>query len=177
MPVSEWEEVLARLAMALVVVPAIYIALSLLLQMVFVLLAMLLLWRMEMDPFATVLGNIEFGSLLLHQVGGWIVTALWIAPAFAWLMLASAWAKRSPFMVAIAPVIGLMLLEGIVLGTDVVYSAVINHIPHYIGGESEVGFYVHGLFRGDFDYLSMISGLIFAAVSGCGSRIPATIPI
>lgn len=169
MPVSEWEEVLTRFAVALVVAPAVYIAVSMLLQLSFVLLAMLLVWRMDMDPFATVLANIRFGDLLLQQLGGWLMTALWVAPVYGWLLLASAWAKRSPFLVAIAPVIGLMLLEGLLLGTDYVLSAVLNHIPHYVGGESVVGFYFNGLYWDQIDFLSMACGLVFAAITVTGS--------
>lgn len=169
MPVSEWEEVLTRFAVALVVAPAVFIGVSLLLQSVFILLAMLLAWRMDMDPFATILGNLSIGDLLLQQLGGWLLTALWVAPAYGWLMLASAWAKRSPFMVAVAPVIGLMLVEGILLGSNFVLSAVVNHIPHYIGGQSAVGFYLDGRFWAGLDYVSLVSGLVFAAATLAGA--------
>lgn len=165
MPVSEWEEVLARFAVAVIVAPAVYIAVSLLTQMIFVLLAMLLVWRLEMDPYETILSNLQFGDLLLQQLGGWLVTVLLLAPAYGWLMLASAWAKRSPFMVALAPVIGLMLLEGLMLGTDYVLSAVKNHMPHYMGGESAVGFYFDGLYWAQFDYAGVLAGLVFAALT------------
>lgn len=169
MPVSEWEEVLTRLAVALLVAPAVFIAVSLLLQSVFVLLAMLLVWRMDMDPFATILGNLNVADLLLQQLGGWILTALWVAPAYGWLMLASAWAKRSPFMVAIAPVVGLILVEGILLGSDFVINAVVNHIPHHVGGRSSVGFYLDGRFWAGLDYVSLLSGLVFAAATVAGA--------
>jgi hypothetical protein len=165
MPVSEWEEVLTRLAVALVVVPAIYIAVSLLLQLSFVLLAMLLVWRLDMDPFATILDNIYFGDLLLQQVGGWLMTALWVAPVYGWLMLASAFARRSPFLTALTPVVALVLLEGILLGTNYVSSALVAHIPHYIGGHSQVGFYFDGLFWQQLNMLSLVSGLVFAGIT------------
>lgn len=169
MPVSEWEEVLTRLAVALLVAPAVFIAASMLLQLVFVLLAMLLVWRMDIDPFVTILGNINYSDLLLQQIGGWILTALWVAPVYGWLMLASAWAKRSPFLVAIAPVVALMLVEGVLLGTNFVLNAVVNHIPHYIGGHSVVGFYLDGRFWAGLDYISLLSGLVFAAITVVGS--------
>ncbi|RLQ23869.1 hypothetical protein DWB85_01575 [Seongchinamella sediminis] len=165
MPVSEWEEVLTRLAVALLVAPAIYICVSLVLQMAFVLLAMLLVWRLDMDPFATILENIYFGDLLLQQVGGWLMTALWVAPAYGWLLLASAFARRSPFLTAVAPVIGLMVLEGIVFGSNHVVSAVVTHIPHYIGGDSVVGFYFDGLYWQQVDLLRMVAGLAFAGIT------------
>jgi hypothetical protein len=165
LPVSEWEEVLVRFLVALLVAPAIYIAVSLIAQVVFVLLAMLLAWRLDMDPFEVILGNLEFGPLLVQQVGGWLLTSLWVAPLYAWLLLASAWAKRSPFLAAVAPVVGLVVIEQLTLGSDFVATAVKNHVPHYIGGESVVGFYFHKDFWLQIDYVSLVAGLVFAAAA------------
>ena len=165
MPVSEWEEVLSKLAVALVVAPAIFIAVSILTQLACVVLAMLVVWRMDMDPFQLVLGNIDFVPLFLNQIGGWVLTALWVAPAYAWLLLASAAARRSPFMLAIAPVVGLMVIEGIFLGTEYVSSAVLAHLPHYIGGDSAVGFYFYGPDWSSLNFMGIALGLLFAAVA------------
>lgn len=165
LPVSEWEEVLVRFAVAMVVAPAIYTVVSLALQMMFVASAMLMAWRMNMDPFGTILGNLEFGLLLQQQIGGWLLTALWVAPVYAWLMLASAWAKRSPFLAAAAPVLALAVLEALTLGSDYVASSIKNHVPHFIGGDRAVGFYFHRDFWLQIDYLSLIAGLIFAAAA------------
>jgi hypothetical protein len=165
MPVSEWEEVLSKLAVALVVAPAIFIAVSIVTQLVCTVLAMLVVWRMDMDAFQLVLGNIDFVPLFLNQIGGWVLTALWVAPAYAWLLLASAAARRSPFMLAIAPVVGLMVIEGVFLGTEYVASAVVNHLPHYIDGESAVGFYFYGPDWASLNFMSIVLGLLFAAAA------------
>lgn len=165
MPVSEWEEVLSKLAVALVVAPAIFIAVSLFIQIAYILIAMLLVWRMDMDPFQLVIGNIEFGSLLFNQISGWLLTALWLAPVYAWLMLASAAARRSPFMFAIAPVIGLMLVERVFLGTEYFATALWHHIPHYIEGGDALGFYIYGPDWASINYVGMALGLVFTAVA------------
>jgi len=165
MPVSEWEEVLSRFLVALVVAPAIYIAISLLMQSVFVLLAMLLLWRMDMDAGQTVLDNLDIAPLLVQQLGGWLLAALWIAPAYGWLLLASAFARRSPFLLAIAPVIGLVIAEGIMLGSNHVLTAVANHTPHFVQDGSLQGFYLNRLNWAQIDYFDLIGGLAFAAAT------------
>ena len=165
MPVSEWEEVLSKLAVALVVAPAIFIAVSMLIQVAYILIAMLLVWRMDMDPFALIIGNIEFGPLVFNQISGWLLTALWLAPIYAWLLLASAAARRSPFMIAIAPVIGLMLVERVFLGTEYFASAVGNHVPHYIEGGDALGFFIYGPDWASVNYVGMALGLVFAAVA------------
>lgn len=158
MPVSEPEEVLAKYGVAMAVAPLIFVAASLLAQVICTLLAMLLVWRMDMDPYEVILGNLDFAALLAGQLGGWGLMTLWIAPAYAWLLLASAAARRSPFMTAVAPIIGLLLLEKIVFGTSYLSSTFTRYIPHY-GGGSSAGFY----WLGFQDLPRMILGLVFAA--------------
>lgn len=164
MPVSVRDEVLAKLAVALLVAPAIFIAASVLAQLATVLLAMLLVLRMDLDPVAVVLNNIHFGRLLLDQVGGWLLTALWVLPVYAWVLLASAAARRSPFMLALAPVLGLVLLEAMLLGTSHFGSAVMNHLPHYNSGRSAVGFYLLGPDWANLELLGLVLGLLVAGL-------------
>lgn len=169
MPVSEWEEVLVRFAVALAVTPIIFIVISLIMQVVFVLLAMLLVWRLDMDPFSAVLGNLDLPILLVRQLVGWWLTALWIAPLYGWLMLASALARRSPFLLAIAPVVGLVVVESIMFGTSYVLSALVNHIPHYVGGQSGAGFSLEASYWSQVDYSGLAGGLVLAAATIAGS--------
>ena len=165
MPVAAWEEVLAKLGVALFVAPWIFIALSMIVQLSMVLLMMLGMWRLGKDPFELVLGNIEFGILFFNQVSGWILTAFWIAPVYAWLMLASAFAKRSPFMLAVAPLIAIVLLEELFLGTAFVRTAIANHMPHISDSGNAVGFYLHAPNWGSANYLSLLLGIVFTAVA------------
>ena len=160
MPVSERDEVLSKFGVAMVVAPALFVAASLLAQVACMLLAMLLVWRMDLDPYQLILGNLDFGALITGQMGGVLLMTLWIAPTYAWLLLASAAARRSPFMTAAAPVIGLLLLERIVFGTSYLASVFTRHVPHY-GGDSSAGFYWLGL----QDLPGMLLGLLFTAAA------------
>jgi len=163
MPVAAWEEVLAKLGVALFVAPWVFIVLSMIAQLAMVLMMMLGMWRMGKDPFELVLGNIEFGALFFNQISGWILTAIWIAPVYAWLMLASAFAKRSPFMVSVAPILALVLVEELFLGSAYVRTAIGNHMPHISDTGSAVGFYIHAPNWGAADYMSMLLGVAFTA--------------
>jgi ABC-2 type transport system permease protein len=165
MPVSDWEQVGAKLLVALIAAPLIYIAASFFSQLTTTLLSMLLVWRLDMAPVATILGNIDVLPLLVNPLAGWAITALWIAPLYAWLMLASAGARRSPFMFAVAPVIGLVVLEQIFLGSDFVGTAVSQHVPHYAGPDDAVGFYFNGREWARIDVLKIGSGILFAAAA------------
>lgn len=164
MPVSEWEIVLSKFAIAMVVAPVIYIAISFVLQFAYVLLMMMLVWRMDKDPFEVVLGNIDFTALMIDPISGWIMTALLIAPVYAWLLCASALARRSPFMMAVTPFVALFIAEGLLFGTEVIGNAVQNHLPHVTDTES-VGFYIFGPDWTNLNLSSLAGGLIFTAVA------------
>jgi hypothetical protein len=167
LPVSEWEEVLAKMATALIVVPAIFIGISLLTQLAYVLLAMLLVTRMDQDAFDVVLGNVDLTMLLSDQLAGWLLTVLWVAPAAAWLLLASAAAKRSPFMLAFVPVAALGILEELFLGSEMISDAVRNHIPHHFDNDGvvhAVGFYFGGPNWSQIEWSSLLAGLALTPV-------------
>jgi ABC-2 type transport system permease protein len=165
MPVSDWEQVRTKLLVALVAAPTIYIATSYLMQLITVLLSLMLVWRMDGEPVATILGNIDLLPLAVNPVVSWLVTALWLAPLYAWLLLASAGARRSPFMLALAPVIALVVLEEIFLGSEFLGNVVSQHVPHYNSNVDAVGIYFEGNEWMHIDFLKMGCGLLFAAVA------------
>lgn len=165
LPVTEWESVLSKLGVALIAAPATVIAISILLQAVTLLLAMFMVWRLDMQPMAVLADNLAPARLLVDQIGGWLLSALWLAPTCAWLLLASAAARRSPFLFAIVPVIGAVLLESIFLRSNVVLTAVGRHLPHLTENGDGVGFYLFGPDWAAVDWLSLFAGLVFAALA------------
>ncbi|MBN7796165.1 ABC transporter permease subunit [Parahaliea mediterranea] len=169
MPVSEWEVVLSKLIVALVVAPLVFLAATVLIQLASTLVAMLVVWRMDKDPFELVLGNLQFGQLLMQQVGSWLVTALWVAPVYAWLLVASAAARRSPFLAAVVPVVVLVLLEELLFGSDYLRSAIGNHIPHQVGGGTSAGFSLLGPEWSALSLLSLAGGLAVAVALVAGA--------
>lgn len=171
MPVSEWREVLCKLAVASLIVPVVFLAASLATQMLTMVLSMLLVWRMGGAPVDLVLGNIQFGALFLNQIGGSVVWALWTVPAYAWFMLASAAAKRSPFLLAVAIPIGLALVEEFIVGSHLVLTAIGNHLPHLVDADDaqSLGLYVFGPVWAELDYLGMLLGWGFAAAALSGA--------
>tara|TARA_R110001599_G_scaffold353881_1_gene602044 strand:+ start:23844 stop:24893 length:1050 start_codon:yes stop_codon:yes gene_type:complete len=165
MPVSDAEQVVAKLLVAFVAAPLIYIVMSLLTQLITTALSMLLMLRLGKNPYETILGNIDFLPLLVSPLAGWLITALWLAPLYAWILLASAGARRSPFMLAVAPVLALVLLEQLFLGSDLVGSAVSQHFPHYTAEDDAVAFYFRGNEWLHVDFLKMGGGILFAAAA------------
>jgi ABC-2 type transport system permease protein len=117
LPVSDNLTVLSKLLVALLVVPLGVFALGLLVSLSFV-----GIWEL----------NAAFGRL--PPIPGWdtlawlkgemallaclIVGVLWYAPFAAYLLVVSAWARRSPFLWATVPVVLAPLLERMAFGTN-----------------------------------------------------------
>jgi ABC-2 type transport system permease protein len=123
LPLSDAETVLSKFAVAAVVIPLIALAGAVLAQVIIaaggsIKLAVAgqaagIMWH----PQAIT------GGIVLATV--WCFTAmLWYAPVVGYLMLASAWAPRGPFLWAVLPPAGLYILERVLL-----YS---NHVGDFI---------------------------------------------
>jgi ABC-2 type transport system permease protein len=165
MPVSEWEEVLSKLATVLLVVPAIYIGASVFTQILLLLNTILLVMRWDMDPFVIVFPNLHWGQLVASQAFAFLQGVLLLLPVYAWLLFASAAARRSPFMTALAPVVVVILLERFVIGSDFLATAVWSRIPGYAQG---VGFSSLQLSGAGFEPVSiagLVAGLVFALIA------------
>ncbi len=117
LPLSDVETVLSKFAVAIVVIPLVALAASLVAQLVIaaggsVRLSMAgapgaMMW----EPRAL------FGGFAVAFL--WCVTAiLWYSPIVGYLMLASAWAPRGPFLWAVLPPVGLWILERVVVGSE-----------------------------------------------------------
>lgn len=132
LPLSDAETVMSKFAVAIVVIPLVALAASALAQLV---VAAGGSARLSMSGLP--------GGLMWHPealFGGfavaflWCVTAmLWYAPVVGYLMLASAWAPRGPFLWAVLPPVGLWILERVVVGSE--------HVGDFITGR------LFGLYR------------------------------
>ena len=116
LPLSDAETVLSKFAVALVVIPLVAFVGALLAQFVIAgggsakLAASGLAAGIMWQPDAI------FGGIALSLT--WCITAMfWYSPVVAYLMLASAWAPKGPFLWAVLPPVGLGLLEVVLLRT------------------------------------------------------------
>jgi hypothetical protein len=164
MPVSEWQEIATRMAVVCVLAPAIYLCVSMFTQLVSSGLAMLTVWRMDRDPVEMVLGNIDYISLFRGQLSGILIWVLWTLPLYAWLLLASSAARRSPLLLALAIPIGLIVLEELFIGTGYISNAFSHHVPHPAeDGGTALGFYFHEPGWLSLDYIGMVLGWLVCA--------------
>jgi len=117
LPMSDAESVLSKFAVAAVAIPLVGLAATVATQ--------LLVATGESAKLALAgeaAGFLWEPRALLGSIGiaiVWCITAiLWYAPVVGYLMLASAWAPRSPFLWAVLPPVGLWVIESVVLGSE-----------------------------------------------------------
>jgi len=116
LPLSDAETVLSKFAVAVVVIPLIATLGALLAQL------MVAAGGAAMLELAGASGRIMWQPEAL--LGGmavavlWCITAvLWYSPVVAYLMLASAWAPKGPFLWAVLPPVAISVFESVVLGS------------------------------------------------------------
>jgi ABC-2 type transport system permease protein len=143
MPVSEWQDVLIKMSVAAILIPFVTVIVAIITQLAYVLLAMLLVYRMDMSPVDTIWANVNLLDLALRQFTALVGSAIWFAPFYAWLLLASAAAKRSPFMLAIAPVLAVVILEEFFFGREYLGQIIANHVPSVMV-DDDAGLYNYG---------------------------------
>lgn len=115
MPVTDTETVLSKLVTAVITIPAATILL---------ILATMLLLMVEASGIMLIAGAEGWGSIwspgpfirnVLTIIYGFAAQSLWWLPLIGWFLFASAWAKRSPFIWSILPLIGVIIAEGVLL--------------------------------------------------------------
>ncbi|MBA6251505.1 MAG: ABC-2 type transport system permease protein [Colwellia sp.] len=118
LPVSDVTAIIAKLITGALAIPAIFLGAATATLCLILLLAFLVciilsvgydvsLWALWVD--ADILSGVSL--IWLHL----LPLAIWMLPLFAWLMLASMYAKKAPFLWAILPVAVVLLVEGFVV--------------------------------------------------------------
>jgi ABC-2 type transport system permease protein len=117
MPVSDLTTVLAKASIPLVILPLLVLSIAVITQLVMLLLntAVLLAGRGGGAMLWTHLPFFQMQVVLLYSV---IVIALWHAPLYGWLLLISAWARRTTFLWAVLPLVAIAASERIAFHTS-----------------------------------------------------------
>jgi ABC-2 type transport system permease protein len=117
MPISDSATVIAKLAMALILIPLCYFAFA-------DLTTLLMAFVISVRSGASIGSSLWRGDLWLEIQGLWlyliVTTAIWYLPIAGWLLAVSAWAKRAVILWSILPPLALVLAERVFLGTHVI---------------------------------------------------------
>ena len=115
MPVSDRTTVLSKAVISLAVIPAVALAIALAMQAVLFVLAAIVLAAKGIDS-GPLYASLPIVPIILSFVYGVAVHALWYAPVYALLLVASA-AVRRPFLWIVVPVIVVQVLEKVAFNT------------------------------------------------------------
>jgi ABC-2 type transport system permease protein len=116
LPVSDRTTVLSKASIPLAVLPLIGLLLGMLAQWFLLMLSNITLLTHGMSP-AALWGEFRFIQEPLVMIYGLTVHTLWFAPIYCWLLLISAWARRTPLLWAAVPPLMIGMLEKMVFNT------------------------------------------------------------
>jgi ABC-2 type transport system permease protein len=122
LPVSDFTTVLAKASIPLVVLPVVAFAVTVVTESIMLLLSSMVVLTSGLGV-ETLWSRVQLYQALL-MLGYHLLTVhvLWYAPLYAWLLLISAWARRSPFIWAALPPFAVGIFERIAF-----------HSSHFIG--------------------------------------------
>jgi ABC-2 type transport system permease protein len=114
LPVSDPLTVLSKALTALVVAPAITLALAAVASLALLFIACMVLGTQGLNLFASLLASPDLYLSPLRLAALLPVYVVWALPTVGWLMLVSSWAKSKPFMWAVGvPVVALVVIKWI----------------------------------------------------------------
>jgi ABC-2 type transport system permease protein len=121
LPVSDLTTVLAKAAVPLLVQPVVLFAVIFSAHLVMLALSYVIVAGAGLDAGAF-WAKAPVWRLWQLMAPGLPFIGVWYAPLYAWLLLVSAWAKRTPSLWALASPLVLALVERLALGTHFVFS-------------------------------------------------------
>ena len=119
LPVTDAETVLSKLVMAVVVIPLVTVAAIIVTHLANLLISSIWIGIKGGDAIKLIWGS---ASLFDNWIAALIVTlasAVWMSPFVGWFLLVSAYAKRSPFLLAVMPLAIIPLIEWILFRSAV----------------------------------------------------------
>lgn len=118
MPVSDALSIGVKLFTGALVVPAVFMVAATLVVLVFLLIALVICTVLYFNYDISLWGLWANADIFSNLGSIWLTMlpyTLWMFPVFVWLMLASMFAKKAPFLWAILPLIGVLLIESFVV--------------------------------------------------------------
>ncbi len=118
MPVSDTQTVLSKLLTVTIVIPIVAIAFALVFQIFLLIVGSFATIGTDFSAWDLLWASTNLPGLVLNEVVYMIMFSLWALPVFAWFMLASVIAKRTPLLVATIPVALVALFEALFFRSD-----------------------------------------------------------
>lgn len=138
LPVSDLMTVLSKAAIPALVMPVIVLALVVVAHLVMLILISAIWLANGFDPRAMWARlNLPFLWVVLSY--GLAFMTLWNAPLFAWSLLVSAWARRVPFLWALAPLAAVAIIGRLAFGAGPTFNLLSQRLIGGFTGPFTVG--------------------------------------
>ncbi len=136
LPVSDTTAVLSKAILPIFVIPLVCFAITIVTQCVLAVLVVVGLNAHGIHPAVSVtqLPLVQMSAMLLFHL--LVIHGLWYAPIYGWLILVSSFPRRAPFLWAILPPLGIMLVEKVAFGTTYFAQVLKNRFNGNGGGDS-----------------------------------------
>jgi ABC-2 type transport system permease protein len=161
LPVSDRTTVLSKAAIPLVVLPVIGFVLGEIAQFIVLLFSTAVLVGHGMSA-APLWSELHFFQEPLVSFYHLMTHMLYLAPFYGWLLLVSAWARRTPLLWAVLPPIAFSLFERMVFRTSLMSALIDDRVV----GSMRAGFQENWEHFGMPDQLSQIAPLHFVTSPG-----------
>ncbi len=116
LPVSDLTTVLSKASIPLVILPVLTLAIIIATQVVMLLLSIAVLSVSGVST-AAIWTQLHLGESALALLYAMAAIALWHAPLYGWLLLVSAWVRRTAFLWALLPLFAICIVEKIAFNT------------------------------------------------------------
>ncbi|MDH5629502.1 MAG: hypothetical protein OEY96_05040 [Gammaproteobacteria bacterium] len=132
LPVSDISTILYKVASLLIMMPVIYFVIASVFQLVLLLYMSFQAWLADLSGFKLI-ANSNFFGMLFNNLMGFIVANLWMLPFWSWIMLTSAWAKKSVFLFTLLPFLFIAYVENWLFDTSDFAEMIGQHLASGFG--------------------------------------------
>ena len=118
LPVSDEMTIASKLLTGAIVIPVIFFAAASLLMLLMLVLAIVACVVLSIGFDISLWGMLVSANILSGVGYIWLTLlpmAIWLLPLYSWLMLASIYANKAPFLWAVLPIVALLVIETIVV--------------------------------------------------------------
>ena len=137
MPVSDLQEVLAKLVFIVGVGPFILFTIASALSLATMIIVSPYMWFHDIPFVGVMWSQTPFISGWFGVAANYFVWALWALPIFGWILLASSYAPKAPLMFAVVPPVVIIVLENIFTRNTMLGEAIGSRLGQKFGGVME----------------------------------------
>ncbi|MCF6764466.1 hypothetical protein L3V82_01690 [Thiotrichales bacterium 19S3-7] len=180
MPITHTESIIAKIIAGIFIAPVFTWVCIIITEFICLVLLSIVALILGVGPISHLWPIFSLILIWLKMLFAFYIQGIWLFPLFAWCMLASAYAKRSPFLTAILPIIIIMIVEGLFFHSAYLSNAITSRFTGAIitwGSLFESGSYQEQLISFQSESFKtmllnadliwgLVAGIIFVSVAG-----------